>query len=69
MTGIRANDLNDCAVKAFGKAAPAIQKRIDGMGRSLGPPWTKDEKTAALAAAIVLGRHESEGHAAHGSGA
>lgn len=69
VTGIRANDLNDCAVKACGKAAPAIQKRIDGMGRSLGPPWTKDEKTAALAAAIVLASPESKGHAAHGSGA
>ena len=69
VTGIRANDLNDCAVKAFGKAAPTIQKRIDGMGRSLGPPWTKDEKTAALAAAIVLASPESKGHVAHGSGA
>jgi hypothetical protein len=54
VTGIRARDLNDFAVKTFGKAAPDIQRRIDGMGRSLGVPWTKDEKTAALAAAIVL---------------
>lgn len=69
VTGIRARDLDDCALKAFGKTTPTIQKRIDGMGRSLGPPWTKDEKTAALAAAIVLGRTESKGHAAHGSGA
>ena len=69
VAGIRANDLDDCAVKAFGRAASAIQKRIDGMGRSLGPPWTKDEKTAALAAAIALGQPESKGHAAHGPGA
>lgn len=67
--GIRARDLDDSAVQAFGKAAPAIQKRINGMGRSLGAPWTKDEKTAALAAAIVLNRPVSKGHAAHTTGA
>jgi hypothetical protein len=67
VTGIRARDLGGCAVKAFGKAAPEIQKRIDGMGRDLGAPWTKDEKTAALAAAIVLAGTQSKGHAAHSS--
>jgi hypothetical protein len=69
VTGIRTRDLDDCAAQAFGKAAPAIQKRIDGMGRSLGPPWTKDEKTAALAAAIVLNRPVSKVRTAHGTGA
>jgi hypothetical protein len=69
VTGIRARDLDDCAFKAFGKAASVIQKRIDGMGRSLGAPWTKDEKTAALAAAIALAAVHSKSHAAHSSGA
>jgi hypothetical protein len=69
VAGIRARDLNDCAVKAFGKAASEIQKRIDAMGRDLGAPWTKDEKTAALAAAIVLSGDQMKGHAAHSSGA
>lgn len=69
VTGIRARDLDDYAVKAFGKDASAIQKRIDEMGRSLGAPWTKDEKTAALAAAIVLAGAQSKGHASHSSGA
>jgi hypothetical protein len=63
VTGIRVRDLDDCAVQAFGKAASAIQKRIDGMGRSLGAPWTKDEKTAALAAAIALAAVQSKSHA------
>lgn len=63
VTGIRARDLDGSAAKAFGKSAPAIQKRIDGMGRSLGAPWTKDEKTAALAAAIVMAGAESKRHA------
>ena len=61
---IRARDLDDCAQKAFGKAAPIIHKRIDGMGRTLGAPWTTDEKTAALAAAIVLAGTHSKSHAA-----
>ena len=69
ITGIRARDLDDSAVEAFGKAASAIQKRIDGMGRDLGAPWTKDEKTAALAATIALAGAQSKGHAVHSSGA
>ena len=54
VTGIRERELEDHARKAFGKAAAEVHKRIEGMGRQLGPPWTEDEKTAALAAAIVL---------------
>jgi hypothetical protein len=67
--GIRACDLDDSAQKAFSKAALEVHKRIDGLGRRLGVPWTKDEKTAALAAAIVLAGSHSKGHAAHPSGA
>lgn len=28
--------------------------RLSALGRSIGPPWTKDEKTAALAALMLL---------------
>jgi len=52
--GIRERELDERAEKAFGKLATQVRKHIDGMGRVLGPPWTQDEKTAALAAAIVL---------------
>jgi hypothetical protein len=69
VTGIRAHDLDDCAKKAFGKAAAGIHNRLDGMGRTLGAPWTKDEKTAALAAAIVLAGAHSKVHAAYSYGA
>jgi hypothetical protein len=57
VTGIRERDLDDQARKTFGKEATEVHQRIDGMGRLLGPPWTEDEKTAALAAAIILNRH------------
>jgi len=52
--GIRERELEERAQKAFGKLTTQVRKNIDGMGRILGPPWTQDEKTAALAAAIVL---------------
>jgi hypothetical protein len=54
VTGIRERDLEEHAAKTFGRSAAAIQRHLDTMGRSLGPPWTKDQKIAALAAAIVL---------------
>ena len=54
VTGIRERELEESVQKAFGSAAAEVQKRIEGLGRSLGPPWTHDEKTAALAAAVVL---------------
>lgn len=59
VTGIRERELDDYAAKVFGKATGAVRKQIDGMGRSLGPLWTQDEKTAALAAAIVLAEYET----------
>jgi hypothetical protein len=54
VTGIRERELQDHAQAKFGKAAPKVQARIASLGRSLGPPWTTDQKTAALAAFIVL---------------
>lgn len=54
VTGIRERDLPDRAQKAFGKGATKVQERVAAMGHSLGPPWTTDQKAAALAALIVL---------------
>ena len=56
VTGIRERDLDERAAAIFGKAGPQVKTRIAVLGRSLGPPWTADQKSAALAAAIVLGR-------------
>jgi hypothetical protein len=54
ITGIRERDLDDQANAEFGRAAQPLQRSIAGLGKKLGPPWTTDQKTAALAAAIVL---------------
>lgn len=54
VTGFRERDLDQCVHTAFGKTAARILQQISELGKSLGPPWTKDQKTAALAALVVL---------------
>ena len=54
VTGIRERDLDQHVQAAFGRVASEQKKKIAGMGRVLGPPWTQDQKTAALAATILL---------------
>jgi hypothetical protein len=52
--GIRERDLDDLCKKVFGKRAAAARQKISRLGKSLGPPWTTDQKLAALAAWTVL---------------
>jgi hypothetical protein len=54
VTAIRQRDLDERAKVAFGNAATRVQHSIASLGSSIGPPWTKDHKTAALAAALIL---------------
>ena len=54
VTGLRQRDLEERARKTLGKAATRISQQISAAGRSLGPPWTTDQKTATLAALLVL---------------
>ncbi len=54
VTGFRERELDQCVLTTFGKAAAQTQRQISTLGRFLGPPWTKDQKTAALAALLVL---------------
>jgi hypothetical protein len=54
VTGIRERDLGRLAETALGDAAGQLPNAIARLRRSLGPPWTKDHKLAALAAAILL---------------
>jgi hypothetical protein len=71
VTGIRERDLEERTQEAFGKLAAQVRKNIDGMRRVLGPPWTQDEKMAALAASIVLveARNHPKARSAHARGA
>ena len=36
-----------------------LQSRINAMGKGLGPPWTKDQKLAAIAAWLALARRKT----------
>jgi len=51
---IRERDLEDRANAVFRGSVNRVQQRISTAGRSLGPPWTRDHKFAALAAMIAL---------------
>ena len=42
------------AEKALGSPASALTMRVATLGKSVGPPWGKDQKDAALAALIAL---------------
>ncbi len=54
VTGFRERNLDECVQTTFGKAATRMRQQIATLGRSLGPPWTQDQKMAALAALVVL---------------
>jgi hypothetical protein len=54
ISAIRERDLDERAERAFGNGSSRMLHRISTIGKSIGPPWTKDHKTAALAAAIIL---------------
>jgi|SRR5271167_3728755 len=59
VTPIRERELDERAKAAFGNAANRIQRGISSLGSSIGPPWTKDHKTAAFAASMILACEET----------
>ena len=53
--GFRARDMSEHAAAILGKSASAkLERNVQTLGKLMGPPWTSDHKTAALAAFIVL---------------
>ncbi len=54
VTGIRERDLDERAREKFGAETDSVRREIAGLGSSLGPPWTSDQKNACLAALLVL---------------
>jgi hypothetical protein len=55
VTGVRERDLDQRALEAFGETADSLKREIAGLGSSVGPPWTADQKKACLAALLVPG--------------
>ena len=52
--GIPEREVEERAKAVFGKATGRVVRSIASAASSMGPPWTKDHKAAALAAAITL---------------
>jgi len=59
VTAIRERELDERAKAAFGNAAIRMQRRTSSLGSSIGAPWTKDHKAAALAASMILASEET----------
>ena len=53
VVGIRERELDEQANATFGGAAAHVRRHIASLGQAVGPPWTQDEKMAALAGLIV----------------
>ena len=56
VAAIPEREVGERAKAAFGKATGGVERRIAGMAKLIGPPWTKDHKAAALGAMVVLSR-------------
>jgi len=54
LTAIKERDLLATAASRLKKKPQFVNRHIAGLGRSLGPPWTADEKLATLAAWVTL---------------
>ena len=53
VVGVRERELDKRSSATFGTIADSVRERISALGRTVGSPWTQDEKTAALAGLIV----------------
>jgi hypothetical protein len=51
---VKERELQDAASKALRLKKDAIPRRLTALGKSLGAPWSQDEKFAALAAWLAL---------------
>jgi hypothetical protein len=56
----RQRDLNEVATKALALGDSAIRARLAALGHDVGGPWRAEQKTAALAAWIVLTGHRAQ---------
>ncbi len=54
LKAIRERELLATAAKRLKKRPNFLMRHVTVLGKSLGPPWTQDEKSATLAATLVL---------------
>jgi hypothetical protein len=56
LEGIREKELFETASEAFSIQVAGLKRRVAAFGKALGPPWSQDEKLAALGAWLTLAR-------------
>jgi hypothetical protein len=54
VTEVRERELDEVAARSLGRSAAELGRRLAEWGKALGPPWTQDEKRAALVAWLAL---------------
>ena len=54
VTKVRERELFETAAATLRTAADTLQRCLAELGRSLGPPWTQDQKLAALVGLLAL---------------
>ncbi len=54
LVGIPEKQMDEHAERALASPVTKLRKTIASLGRSVGPPWGKDQKDASLAAMIAL---------------
>jgi len=52
--GVREKELYMVAAAKFGLPSDDLHRRVNELGKSLGPPWTQDEKGAALVGWLAM---------------
>ena len=52
--GVKERDIEERASEKIGRTKSEIERRVGKMGKGLGPPWTQDQKFAALVAWMAL---------------
>lgn len=52
--GVKEKELTDVCARELRLPLPDLRQRLTDWGRALGPPWTQDEKYAALAAWLAF---------------
>lgn len=56
VTGLKEREAYERAAELLDLSVPELQARIGALGRGIGPPWTQDQKYAALVAWLALAK-------------
>jgi hypothetical protein len=63
VTRVKERELHARAAMEFGLRPDELPRRLNELGRTLGPPWRQDQKYAALVAWLALGAAAREAYA------